>query len=375
MVNTSAAGRFWRIPIVSTRYGSITVENIPYLLFHLIPIAAFFVPFRLELVALAVGLYVVRMFAITGFYHRYFSHRGYRVRNRLVQFLMGFLGATALQQGPLWWARHHRHHHRHSDTERDIHSPKHTGFWFSHTLWFMMLNQREEFQDHDHSKPVDLAKFPELVWLDRYYILPPVLVGVLLYVLGGMPYLVWGGISTIALWHGTFTINSLSHLLGRQRFETGDTSKNNFWLALITLGEGWHNNHHAFAGGAKAGFYWDEVDITYYGLWCMSKLGLISDLGAPPRALLERGRENDRLRREARRVVRAEIVRKLSASELGILLEAANGFVERKVLSRLNLSEVRHLVERYQQALERNVFERNVFERNVFERGASAQSA
>lgn len=349
MANTSTANRFLDTPIFSTKYGKLTVENLPYLLFHLTPLAAFFVPFSWDLVALAAGLYFVRMFAITGFYHRYFSHRGYRVRSRVVQFLMGWLGATALQQGPLWWANHHRHHHRHSDQPEDVHSPKHTGFWFSHTGWFLMLKERHDFDPSDHSKPADLAKFPELVWLDRYFLVPPLTLFAGLYLLGGLPWLVWGCISTVVLWHGTFTINSLSHLFGRRRFETEDTSRNNFWLALVTLGEGWHNNHHAYCGGAKAGFYWYELDITYYGLWLMSKLGLIQDLGAPPQHVLERGRENDRLRRNARRVIRSGIVRKLTAPELGLLLEAANCCVERQVLSRLNLGEVRHLVERYRQ--------------------------
>lgn len=352
MANTSVADRILGIPIFPTRHGNLTVENIPYFLFHLIPIAAFFVPFSWNLVAMAVGLYVVRMFAITGFYHRYFSHRGYRVRNRVVQFLMGWLGASAMQQGPLWWANHHRHHHRYSDMPEDIHSPKHTGFWFSHTGWFLVLKENEQFQADEHAQPADLAKFPELVWLNRYHLVPPLTLLAGLYLLGGLPYLVWGCISTVVLWHGTFTINSLSHLLGGRRYETSDTSRNNFWLALITLGEGWHNNHHAYCGGAKAGFYWYELDITYYGLWCMSKLGLISDLGAPPQSILEKGRENDRLRRNARRVVRAGIVRKLSTPELGLLLEAANGYVERKVLAGLNLREVRNLVERYRQVRE-----------------------
>jgi stearoyl-CoA desaturase (delta-9 desaturase) len=349
MANPGVLRTILDIPVLPTRHGALRVENLPYLLFHLIPLAAFFVPFQWSLVWLAVGLYVVRMFAVTGFYHRYFSHRGYRVRNRVVQFLMAFAGATALQQGPLWWANHHRHHHRHSDTEQDVHSPIRSGFWYSHTLWFLLIHQREELTGRGHDKPADLAKFPELVWLDRYHLVAPALLGVVLYAIGGLPYLVWGGISTVVLWHGTFTINSLSHVLGRRRFETGDTSRNNLWLALITLGEGWHNNHHAFCGGAHAGFYWYEIDITYYGLWIMSKLGLISDLGAPPRAILEQGRENDSLRRRARRVVRAGIARKLSAAEVGLLLEAAGSFIERerRALTRLSLNEVRHLVERY----------------------------
>ena len=352
MQNQTFARRLLDLPIIPTKYGPFTLENVPYFLLHLTPLAAFWVPFEWELVGLALILYFTRMFGITGFYHRYFSHRGYRVRNRFVQFLMAFWGATALQQGPLWWAQHHRHHHRHSDTEEDIHSPKHTGFWFSHTFWFLLLKHRPDFTEQRHAGPADLAKYPELVWLNRYHFVAPLSLGVVLYAIGGWPWVVWYCISTVVLWHGTFTINSLSHLLGQRRFETKDTSRNNFWLALITLGEGWHNNHHAFCGGAKAGFYWHELDITYYGLRVMQFFGLISDLGAPPESVLARGRENDRLRREARRVVRAKIVRKLTAVELGLLLEAANCCVEEKVLARLNLKEVRHFVESYRRTRE-----------------------
>lgn len=342
--------------ILSTRYGNFTVENVPYFLLHVVPLAAFFVPFSWDLVALCAGLYFTRMFAITGFYHRYFSHRGYRVPSRIVQFLMGFWGCTAVQQGPLWWANHHRYHHRHSDTEKDLHSPVRSGFLYSHTLWFLFLKSHPDFAAHKraHDAPKDLARFPELQWLDRYHIVPALILAAVLFVIGGWAYVVWGfGISTVLLFHGTFTINSLSHMYGRRRFDTEDTSRNNFWLAMITLGEGWHNNHHAFCGGAQAGFYRHELDLTYAGLRLMAFFGLIRDLGAPPKRLLAKGRRMDRLRLRLRGTVRKSVASRLSAREIQLLLEATNCCLERALMRRLPLAELRDLIERYRRTKER----------------------
>ncbi len=340
----------------STKYGNFTVENIPYFLLHLSPIAALFVPFTWDLVMLCAALYFARMFAITGFYHRYFSHRGYRVPSRFVQFLMAFWGCTALQQGPLWWANHHRYHHRHSDTEKDLHSPARSGFLYSHTLWFLFLKHHSEFAGHtqEHDAPKDLARFPELRWLDRFHIVPPVILAVVLFWIGGRTYVVWGfGISTVLLYHGTFTINSLSHMYGRRRFDTNDTSRNNFWLAMITLGEGWHNNHHAFCGGAQAGFYARELDVTYLGLRLLAFFGLVRDLGAPPKRLLARGRRADRLRKRLHGYVRKGVASRLSVREIQLLLEAGNCCVERAVMRRLPLADLRDLIERYRRTKER----------------------
>ena len=346
--------RFLDFKLLKTRHSAITVENVPFLLIHLTPIAAFFLPFDWSLVVLAVAVNFVHMFAITGVFHRYFSHRGFRVRNRLVQFLMGFWGSTCIQQGPIWWASHHRHHHRYSDEPEDLHSPKQQGFWHSHVLWIFGLKFLTEYSEYEKTAAKDLRQFPELVWLDKYYIVAPVTLGVVLFAIGGLPWLVWGlGISTVFLWHGTFTINSLSHVFGKRRFDTTDTSRNNWLLAFVTLGEGWHNNHHAFAGGAKAGFYWYEYDITYYGLWIFHKLGLITELGMPPARIIEQGRENDRLRAAARDYLRPNTVRRLQTGELAALLKVINNGVDQKVLSvlrRLNVQEVRNVLLRLEEA-------------------------
>ncbi len=264
---------------------------LPFLLLHVSCFAVIWVGWSWTAVAVAVALYFIRMFAITGIYHRYFSHRTYKT-SRFWQFCFAVLGNSSVQRGPLWWAAHHRHHHRHSDDEQDVHSPSRLGFWRSHMLWFMnRANHRTQLE-----LIPDFAKFPELVWLDRYDVAVPVLLGVSLFMLGwllhvvapglntnGLQLLVWGlSISTVACAHGTFTINSLSHVFGSRRYQTTDTSRNNFLLALITLGEGWHNNHHHYQSTVRQGFFWYEIDITFYILKTMSWVGIISDLKPVP---------------------------------------------------------------------------------------------
>lgn len=267
------------------------LRAVPFVAMHLACLAVFWVGVSPVAVLVALALYALRMFAITGFYHRYFSHRTFRT-SRVVQFLAALVGAASVQRGPLWWAAHHRNHHRHTETTLDPHSPRVHGFWRSHMGWFLT---REGFRT-DWSRIPDLAKYPELRWLDRYDTLVPVLLAVGLYGLGallervapglgttGGQMLVWGFfISTTVLFHATVTINSLAHRYGSRRFETGDDSRNNFWLALLTFGEGWHNNHHFFPGTVRQGFRWWEIDLTWYGLKLMSWCGLVRDLKPVP---------------------------------------------------------------------------------------------
>ena len=178
--------------------------------------------------------YVVRMFGITAGYHRYFAHRAYRT-SRPFQFALAVIGGTSAQKGALWWAAHHRDHHRDSDGPDDVHSPVQRGFWWSHVGWF--LSTRYNATRLDRIK--DLARYPELRFLDRHHAIPPALLALGLFLAGGWPWLLWGFfVSTTLLWHGTFVINSLAHVMGRQRYQTGDESRNSFPLALITLGEG-----------------------------------------------------------------------------------------------------------------------------------------
>ena len=251
-------------------------------------------------IAVAIALYFVRMHAITGWYHRYFSHRTFKT-GRGMQFLFAFIGNCAVQRGALHWAAHHRNHHRFSDRPEDPHSPRQHGFWTSHMLWF---GKRENSAAQSRACK-DFAKFPELMFLDRFDFLAPLALGAAMLTLGwwlnrvapelhtnGKQMLVWGFfISTIALYLGTFSINSLGHILGSQRYRTGDDSKNSLFLALITLGEGWHNNHHHYANTVRQGFRWWEIDVSYYLIWCYAKLGLVWDLKQVPRHLLQDGRE------------------------------------------------------------------------------------
>ena len=267
---------------------------VPFILMHVACLAVFWVGVSATAVAVAVALYAVRMFAITGFYHRYFSHRSFRT-SRWLQFLFGLIGASSVQRGPLWWAAHHRHHHAYSDRAEDPHSPRHKGFLVSHMGWFLTQGGFRP----DLTRVRDLERYPELRWLDRFDIAVPFALAAGLLAAGnwleanhpglgtsGAQLLVWGFfVSTVVLYHATYTINSLCHVFGRQRYATGDDSRNNFWLALVTFGEGWHNNHHYYPSSVRQGFYWWEIDLTWYGLKLLSWLGLVWDLKPIPAAV------------------------------------------------------------------------------------------
>jgi len=270
---------------------------VPFVLLHLGCLGVLWTGASAFAIAVAVGLYVLRMFAITAFYHRYFSHRSFST-SRAAQFAFALLGASAVQRGPIWWASHHRHHHRHSDRPVDSHSPRQHGFLWSHVGWFLAT---ENFPAKPSLVP-DLVRYPELRWLDRYDAAVPAALAVMLYALGaglehwapalgtsGAQLLVWGFcISTVAVYHVTFTINSLAHRYGSRRYATRDDSRNNPWLALLTLGEGWHNNHHHYPSAARQGFYWWEFDASYYALRLLAALGVVWDLRPVPAAIRER---------------------------------------------------------------------------------------
>lgn len=266
-------------------------RTLPFVAVHAGCFGVLWVGWSTTAVAVAIALYVARMLAITGFYHRYFSHRAFHT-SRAMQFVFAALGASAVQRGPLWWASHHRHHHSHSDAEDDAHSPHRHGFLWSHLGWFMTRgNFRTRLELVE-----DLARFPELRFLDRFDALLPLLLAAVLYGAGallahaapslgtdGQQLLIWGFcISTVILYHATFSVNSLAHTMGRRRYATRDQSRNNWWLALLTFGEGWHNNHHHFPGSARQGFYWWEIDVTYYMLRALAAAGLVWNLKPVP---------------------------------------------------------------------------------------------
>lgn len=266
------------------------IASLPFFAAHLVALATpLLVPFAWRWVLLAAALYAVRMFAITAGYHRYFSHRTYRT-SRAFQLVLAFAGGTAAQKGALWWAAHHRDHHRFSDGPLDVHSPLRRGFWWSHVGWILSRRHHETKVDRVR----DLARYPELRFLDRHHYVPPVALGVGLFLAGGWPVLLWGFfVSTVALWHGTFAINSLAHVLGRPRYATGEGSRNSFALAVLTFGEGWHNNHHYYPASTSQGFFWWELDLSFLALRALAAVGLVSGLRTAPdrirRAHLERG--------------------------------------------------------------------------------------
>ena len=248
----------------------------PFILVHVFGILGVILGARWEAWVLCVALYWVRMFFITGAYHRYFSHRTYKT-SRWMQFILAFMAQTSAQRGAIWWAAKHRDHHKFSDGERDPHSPIRWGFWHAQFLWLFDHNGVT-----DYARAKDLSKYPELVLLNKMWLVPPSLMGVICWMVLGFDGLLVGFLfSTAVLWHGTFTINSLSHLWGKRRFNTTDTSRNNPYLAVLTMGEGWHNNHHHFMNSTRQGFFWWEIDMTYYILKMMSWVGLIWDIKEP----------------------------------------------------------------------------------------------
>jgi stearoyl-CoA desaturase (delta-9 desaturase) len=294
-----------------------------FLLIHLGCFGVFWTGLGSHALLLGLALYLVRIFAIGAGYHRYFAHRAFRT-SRAFQFGLAFLSQTSAQRGVLWWAAKHRQHHKHSDTYSDVHSPVLCGFLHAHVGWvFASRNDAT-----DHGSVADLTQYKELLWLDRHSYLPVASLALFTWLVAGWPGLVIGFCwSTVAVWHVTFSVNSLCHIVGRRRYITGDQSRNNWLLALLTMGEGWHNNHHACQTSARQGFRWWEFDPTFYMLRALSCFGLVWDLHVPPKALV-RGEQ-----KLGRRVIN-EVGGQLAASfpinvianqALEILARAPNG--------------------------------------------------
>jgi stearoyl-CoA desaturase (delta-9 desaturase) len=255
--------------------GVAWVSAIPFVALHAVPLLALFIGLTPLDVMLAVVLYATRMFFVTAGYHRYFSHRAYRL-SRPAQLVMAVGGITAAQKGPLWWASHHRAHHRYADTDRDPHSPS-RGLWWSHAGWILSKGSKST----DLRLVDDLRKFPELRAIDRLQWLGPWALGLLCFAVAGGRGVVVFALSTVALWHGTFLVNSLAHRFGRRRYATSDDSRNSLLIALVTLGEGWHNNHHHYPPSARQGFFWWEFDPTYYLLKTLAAVRVVRGLKGP----------------------------------------------------------------------------------------------
>jgi stearoyl-CoA desaturase (Delta-9 desaturase) len=276
------------------------IENIPFWVVHVVAVVgAIMVGWSWAAFAWLLGSYAVRMFAITAGYHRYFAHRTYKT-SRVFQFVLAVVAMSSAQRGPLWWATHHRRHHKFSDEPEDVHSPVQRGFWWSHAGW--LLGSRHSATDFERVK--DFAKYPELRWLNNNDMLIAVAWGFVLYFIGGTTALFWGHfVSLVLAWHVTFTINSLAHVWGSRRYATGDHSRNNVLLALLTFGEAWHNNHHHYQRSARQGFYWWEIDLTYYGLKLLEVLHIVRDVEGVPRHVRDSGRKLTRDRRRRHDVV------------------------------------------------------------------------
>ncbi len=250
----------------------------PFIGIHVAALGAFWTGFTSTAVIICVSLYALRVFAITAGFHRYFAHRSFKT-GRVFQFVLAFLGGASLQRGALWWAAKHREHHRFSDQPEDAHSPRQYGFWDSHIGWIF----RDARQQADLALIPEMTKYPELMWLNKYHMVPGMVLGTLSFLIGGLPGFFAGFLlSTVLVYHATFLVNSLAHVVGRQRYLTGDDSRNCWWIALLTFGEGWHNNHHYYAASARQGFRWYELDITYLILKLLARFGIVWDLQAPP---------------------------------------------------------------------------------------------
>ena len=303
---------------------------LPFALIHLGCAAAFWSGITWQAVVIGMTIYWLRMFAIGAGYHRYFSHRSYST-SRLFQFILAALAQSSAQKSILWWAAKHRHHHLHSDTHRDVHSPRHKGFAYSHVGWIFA----RQHDATDLVKVADLASFPELRWLHKFEVLPAIALAACCFLVAGWSGLVVGFLwSTVLLYHATFCINSLAHVHGRKRYVTGDDSRNNWVLALVTMGEGWHNNHHAYQSSVRQGFRWWEIDMTFYILKALSYLGIVWDLKAPPEQVrrnehrlgaraINRAAEQLAKRFNPERIALA-ITSAMHSSELSTLREALN---------------------------------------------------
>jgi stearoyl-CoA desaturase (delta-9 desaturase) len=267
---------------VTSKRSAVGGNTVPFVLMHVACLGALSVGVTADALAVCFVTYALRAFGITAGYHRYFSHRSYRT-SRAFQLVLAVLGTLALQKGVLWWAANHRRHHRFADADGDPHSPVLDGFWWSHVGWFLAPDSdRTEW-----ARVRDLARFPELVWLDRHFLIPPLAFATALAIVGGLRWLAWGFVvSTTLTWHLTYAVNSIGHRFGRRRYDTNDDSRNSFWLAVFTWGEGWHNNHHRYMRAARQGFFWWEVDLTWTVLRALSWLGIVWDLVEPPTTLL-----------------------------------------------------------------------------------------
>lgn len=249
------------------------VRNIVYFAgLHLLPFGALITGASAAVFAVAAGLYVIRVWFVGAGYHCYFSHRAFKT-SRAFQLVLAVGAQTSAQGSVLRWAAGHRVHHAHADEAGDLHSPSQHGLWHAHIGWLL----RTGYLARTQPRHLDLLRYPELAWLDRYQYIPPLALAAVLGIALGWPGLFIGyGLSTVLVYHATFSVNSLAHRFGSQPHPTEDHSRNNWFVALIMLGGGWHNNHHRYPRSARQGLRWWELDITYLVLVVLGWAGVVS---------------------------------------------------------------------------------------------------
>ena len=267
--------------------------------------SVFLVPFSWSLVLLWAVSHFLRAIGLTLTFHRYLAHRAFQM-NRGVRFVWAFIGTCAMQKGPIWWAGHHVNHHKFADREGDPHSPMVSGVYYAHIGWFLNDTKHDQLEPNN---PVlrDFSKYWELAMLERFHFVPPIMLAVAMYLIGGAPWLVWGFcLPTMTLAHATFAINTVNHMFGSRRFDTIDESRNNAVTAIFAAGEGWHNNHHRFQRAARNGFYWWEFDPTWYVIRAMAAVGLAWDLQQVPERIYEEARVTKQSRRPTPSIIEVQ---------------------------------------------------------------------
>lgn len=271
------------MPRTQTKWASVGV----FVIIHLIAVVALFNFSWKGFWTFIFLSWVTGCLGICTSYHRHLTHRSFEVWKPLEYFL-AFCGCLALQNGPIKWVATHRLHHARSDQPKDPHSPT-KGFWWAHMGWlFAFVDELDDYEQYKKYAP-DLAKKPVYRFMDKYFAWSQVPLGIALYFWGGVPMILWGIFARlIFVWHSTWLVNSAAHIWGYRTWATQDQSTNNWWVALLTFGEGWHNNHHAFLRSARHGLQWWEFDLTYWTIVAFRTLGLASKIQLPTEELKNR---------------------------------------------------------------------------------------
>ncbi|MCA1592933.1 MAG: fatty acid desaturase [Acidobacteria bacterium] len=263
--------------INSRRTGINWSTCITMVVFHAASIAALFMFTWKGLAAAALLWWISGSLGIGMGFHRLLTHRGFKTP-KWVEYFLTICGMLTLESGAINWVATHRIHHSHTDAPGDPHTPR-DGAWWAHIGWILTGTAQQHDEAILRRYTPDLMKDKVHVWLNKWFYLPLVVVGVLLFALGGWSLLMWGIFMRVTVgWHATWLVNSATHMWGTRRFETNEDSTNNPVVALLTFGEGWHNNHHAYPRAARHGFAWYELDVNWMGIRALQLLGLAHDI-------------------------------------------------------------------------------------------------